>query len=88
MTPQDQINEIYSIVKDMERSRQREFWWGIARKVLVYGFIIFAITHPGFFIDRAMSVIQPIITKAVSDMYQDKQSDLQKMLQEGMKQFQ
>lgn len=76
LTPEQKLDEIYSILKHQETRRKVGIWYRIFKWVIVMGIVWFIAANPTFLITKLTDIMMPIITENMKTMMEDKQSTL------------
>jgi predicted tellurium resistance membrane protein TerC len=84
LSNEQKLDEIYDMLRTQENARRRALWWGLFRRAVFYGLIIFIATNPTFFIEKAMEIMKPMISKTIDEMMTSQKDTLMKNIKEMM----
>ncbi len=76
LSNEQKLDEIYSILKQQESRNSRARWFRLLKwSVIILGVYIVT-SNPGFFLDKLVKIIQPIIMDNVKTMMNEKKDGL------------
>lgn len=87
LTPQDKIDEIYTILKKQER---RERWRAIyawTTRIIAVTIILLALMYPGFIIRHLTNFFYPIIEQNVKQIISEQKNNLLDSVENKIKNF-
>lgn len=76
LTPEQKIDEIYEVLMYQERLRRRAMWWGLFRRIVVYGLLIFVILNPMLVAGKILEILKPVITDMVWQIVEEQKSSI------------
>jgi hypothetical protein len=72
LSNEQKLDEIYSILKQQESRSNRARWFRLLKWGVIILALYFVTSNPGFFLDRFMKIVQPIIMDNVKTMMNEK----------------
>lgn len=72
LSNEQKLDEIYSILKEQESRNNRARWFRLLKWGIIILGLYFVTSNPGFFLDRFVKIVQPIIMDNVKTMMNEK----------------
>lgn len=76
LTPQEKIDEIYTILKKQEKKEKRKTLFSWAHRIIVWFFLIVVVLFPGFFIEKFFQIAEPLIKDMMMQVFETQKSNL------------
>lgn len=80
-TPQEQIAEIYEILKKQEGRRKWSLFFIWTKRIIIWGIIILIVLYPGFIFSQVNKFLMPMIEESIEKVYEKNKAALQETAQ-------
>ncbi len=65
LTNEQKLTEIYEILKIQESVRKRALWWGLFRRIFIYGLILIVALNPKLVMSKLTEILMPVVMNSL-----------------------
>lgn len=82
LTNEQKLNQIYTIVTDMESRRKRAMWFRFLKWILIFGLAYVLVSQPDKIIWPITDYIKPIILSTASGIVAEQRAEMMKNIKD------